>query len=370
MLDKADVIVIGGGVIGTAAAYYCAKAGRKVILVERDSIAGGTSGACDGFIILQSKNPGPHLEMALASAGLYRTLADELNYDIEYRLSGGMIVIETESQAALMREITAKQQQYGLPVKLLPINEAGRLEPLLAPDLWGAAYCSSDAQVNPILVAQGFAYGAARLGADIRQGVAVSGLIMANGRVVGVDTPSGPIYADYVVAACGAWTTVLLAPYGIQLDITPRRGQILVTEPMPPMLTSVLLCACYLTAKFRPHELDCASLHNCLGVGLAVEQAANGAFLLGSTREFVGFDRKTTVEGIRAVAAHVTRILPKLAGINVIRSFAGLRPHTPDGLPVIGPVPEIAGLIIAAGHEGDGIALAPVTGMKVAEYIT
>lgn len=369
MNNTCDVVVIGGGVIGTAVAYYAAQAGRRVVLLDKGHIASGTSGACDGFIIMQSKNPGPHLELAMESAALYRDLAAELDFAIEYEPKGGMIVIENDTQAALMRDHVAKQAVSGLKVDILPIEEARGLEPLLAPDLWGATFCAADAQVNPIKVAQGFARAATRLGASIRPGTAAARLIVETGRVRGVATAAGDIYCEYVVVAAGVWSPALLAPIGVELPIKPRRGQILVTEPLPPMLRHVLLCACYLVAKYRPDDLDPAQRHNRLGVGLAIEQTADGGLLIGSTREFAGFDRRTTLAGLEAVAAHARRILPALANVNIIRAFAGLRPYTPTGLPILGPVEGFPGLIVAAGHEGDGIALAPVTGRRIAEYL-
>lgn len=364
--NTAEVIVVGGGVIGTSVAYYTARSGKNVMLLDRGDIAAGTSGACDGFIILQSKNPGPHLELALQSAALYRTLAEELEYDLEYKPCGGMVVAETEKQAELLRTLIGKQQAAGLAVELLPIREAREREPLLAEDLWGAAYCAEDAQVNPLRVAQGFAQGARRLGAQLRTGVEVTGLLLEQGRVCGVQTKDGPLRAERVVNAGGVWAPALVAPYGIDIPIKPRRGQILVTEPLPPLLRHVLLCACYLIAKHHPEDLDLRDRQHRLGVGLAVEQTEHGGLLIGSTREFAGFDRRTTLAGIEAVARHARRILPALANVNIIRTFSGLRPYTPDGLPILGPVPELPGLIMAAGHEGDGIALAPVTGMKIA----
>lgn len=366
MNKTCDIVVIGGGVIGTAVAYYAAKAGRKVVLLEKDHIAAGTSGACDGFIIMQSKNPGPHLELAMASAALYRGLAEELDYPIEYEPKGGMIVIENEIQAALIKDHVAKQAVSGLAVEILAADEARRREPALAPDLWGATYCAADAQVNPIRVAQGFSRAARRLGAEIRAGTEATGLLADRGRVVGVTTAAGDIYCEYAVVAAGVWTPEIVRPLGLDLPIKPRRGQILVTEPLPPTIRHVLLCACYLVAKYRPQDLDPAQRHNRLGVGLAIEQTADGGLLIGSTREFAGFDRATTLAGLEAVAAHARRILPGLAGVNIIRAFAGLRPYTPDGLPILGPAEGIPGLVIAAGHEGDGIALAPVTGQRIA----
>ena len=219
------------------------------------------------------------------------------------------------------------------------------------------------------LGSQGFARAARRLGAQIRSGVEATGLVIENGRVCGVQTKDGVLRSGNVVNAAGVWAPELVAPYGVSLPIRPRRGQILVTEPLPTMLRHVVLCACYLIAKYHPEELDPTDRQHRLGVGLAVEQTAHGGLLIGSTREFAGFDRSTTLAGIEAVARHARRILPALAGVNIIRTFAGLRPHTPDGLPILGPVAELPGLIMAAGHEGDGIALAPVTGKKVAGYL-
>lgn len=369
MSKNAEVLVIGGGVIGASVAYFAAKSGHKVTLLEKHDIAGGTSGACDGFIIMQSKNPGPHLDLAMQSAMLYRTLPDELDFDLEYMPCGGMVVAENEKQALLLRGLIEKQKAAGLAVDLLPIAEARRREPLLSEDLWGAAYCEADAQVNPIRVAQGFTQGAKRLGAKIRTGVEATSLIVRNGRVCGVETREGDMMADYIVNATGVWAPALLTPLGVHLPIKPRRGQILVTEPLPRMLNHVLLCACYLTAKYHPEELDPSERQHRLGVGLAVEQTAHGGLLIGSTREFVGYDKSTTLAGIEAVARHARRILPALGQVNIIRTFSGLRPYTPEGLPILGPVEGWPGLIMAAGHEGDGIALAPVTGKKVSEWL-
>ena len=369
MNRSSQVIVIGGGVIGTSVAYYSAKAGYKVTLLERNDIAGGTSGACDGFIIMQSKNPGPHLDLAMESAQMYRTLAEELEFDIEYLPCGGLVVAEDEKQATLLRQHIDKQKLSGLKVDLLPIEEARRREAALAENLWGAAYCGEDAQANPMRLAQGFAQAAGRLGADVRCGVRVESLLVDKGRVHGVKTDLGNMHADIVVNATGVWAPQLLAPLGIDIQIKPRRGQLLVTEPLPPTISHVILCACYLIAKYHPEELDPADRHHRLGVGLAVEQTAHGGLLIGSTREFAGFDRRTTLAGIEAVAKHAQIILPVISNVNIIRTFAGLRPYTPTGLPILGPVPELPGLMMAAGHEGDGIALAPVTGRKVAEMI-
>ena len=190
------------------------------------------------------------------------------------------------------------------------------------------------------------------------------------GRVQGVATTNGPVYGDCVVNATAIWAPLLTQKYGYDPPIIPRRGQILVTESLPPgTVRHMLLCACYLTAKHHPELLDQTQRQHRLGVGLIVEQTRSGGLLLGSTREFVGLDRGTSLDGMGAVADHIFRLIPRLGRVNVIRSFAGLRPRTPDGMPILGPVEGLPGLIMAAGHEGDGIALAPITGQMIAECV-
>jgi sarcosine oxidase subunit beta len=148
------------------------------------------------------------------------------------------------------------------------------------------------------------------------------------------------------------------------IPIKPRRGQVLITEAVPPLVTRCLLSAKYIAAKFNP------AIAKKGGVGFAVEQTANGNILIGSTREFAGFDRRTTYEGINNIARQILRVIPRLKELQVIRAFAGLRPYTPDGLPILGSVEGVEGFIMAAGHEGDGITLSPITGEIIAKHIT
>jgi sarcosine oxidase subunit beta len=370
MHSGAEIVVIGGGIIGTSVAYFSAKRGYKVTVLERQNLSSGASGACDGTLFLQTKNPGPHLELALRSLALYRAIKDEIDLDIEYAASGGMGIIEDETQAELMRHNLELQRSSGLKVELLDIKQARELEPLLGEHLWGATYCAADAQVNPFVVVRAFSRAACRLGAKVRLGVQVTDFVWENGRVRGVQTDQGPVYGDCVVNAAAVWAPALTAKYGYEPPIIPRRGQILVTEPLPPgTIRHMLLCACYLTAKHHPELLNMKERQHRLGVGLIVEQTASGGLLLGSTREFVGFDRRTTMAGIEAVAKHICEDMPALGRVNVIRTFAGLRPRTPDGMPILGPVESLPGLLMAAGHEGDGIALAPITGEIIADHL-
>lgn len=364
-MTKTDVVVIGGGVIGVAIAYNLTKRGIKVILVEKNDLASGTSGACDGCIFLQSKKPGKHLELALQSAQLYKSLNEELDADIGYKKSGGMIIIESEGQLPAMRQFMSQQRCAGLEVELLKMEDALKLEPHLSPALRGATFSPMDAQVDPLNLVFTFAAAVRRNGAQILTQTEVTDIAVKSGRVEGVKTDKGAIATEIVVNAAGVWTPLIGKMVGIELNIIPRRGQILVTEPLPRLVNCIMLCACYIAAKFNPEQKT-----SPLGVGLVLEQQVDASnLLIGSTREFVGYDRNVTIEGMHEIAQHAKNSLPILKDVHIIRSFAGLRPYTPDGLPILGQLgPE--GFIVAAGHEGDGIALAPITGQLIADIIT
>lgn len=367
---RSDVVVIGGGAIGTSIAYHLARRRIDVILVERDDIASGTSGACDGFIFMQSKKPDVHLQMALESARMMERLSVELQRDIEYEKSGGMIVVKSQEDMPEMRKLVERQRKLGLEVHLLDASEARRMEPCLSPDIAGATYSPTDAQVNPMLLCFAFAEAAKRMGAEVLTHTEVTDISTTNGKVEGVVTSKGVIRADVVVNAAGVYAPVVGKMVGVELPITPRRGQVLVTEPVPRLLKRVMICNRYIASKFNFHQAQRARGSMPLqGVGLALEQTQAGSLLIGSTREFVGYDRTVTPEGIQAVLEHASALVPIIGELNVIRAFAGLRPHTPDGMPILGKVDGVEGFIVAAGHEGDGIALSPITGFLIAELI-
>ncbi|KJS19964.1 MAG: FAD-dependent oxidoreductase [Clostridiaceae bacterium BRH_c20a] len=370
MNKTTDIIVIGGGVIGSACAYYLAKEGQKVILIEKNDLASGASGACDQDIILQSKNPGVHLELALASAKMYTDLALELDYDIEYENYGGMILIETPDELEIMEEFVARQKALGLEVSILDYKEALKLQRDLAPHILGSTYSPQDAHVNPIRLNLGFALGAQRYGAEILLATEVTDILVKNDRIEGVNTSKGIIYAPVVINAAGAWAPLIAKMVGQELPIEPRRGQIVVTEAVPPLVMGDVLSAQYIAAKYNPElTQNETSLAKKLGVGLSLSQTKKGNILIGATREFVGYDTRNTREGIREVLKNAVRLIPALKDINIIRTIAGLRPYTPDGLPLLGPIVQPEGFYLASGHEGDGIALAPLTGKIISQLI-
>ncbi len=357
------MVVIGGGVIGSSIAYHLSKRRVEVLLVERNGLVSGTSGACDGLVYLQSKRPGAHLKLAMESKKRLDSLQDELDIDIEYRSRGGMVVVETQEELEAMRLFIEEQKKTGLEVTLLDRKQARELEPSLSEGILACTYSPLDGQVNPIALALAFLKGAKAKGAKIHPFTGVTGFSQKSHRLVVVKTNRGNVETRVVVNAAGVHATEIGKMLDVEIPIKPRRGQILVTESLPPLLQRGLLSAKYIAAKYNPGLAETGDL------GVSMEQTKNGGFLLGSTREFVGFDRRTTWSAMKHIALRTSQIIPALREIRVIRTFAGLRPFTPDGLPILGPVRDVEGFFMASGHEGDGIALSPITGQLLAEWI-
>ena len=345
---KTDTVVIGGGIIGCSSAYYLTRAGVKVTLIERRGIGEGTSGACDGFVMLQSKHPGLPLRMAMRSAEMYQGLEEELGYETQYRRNGGLVLIENEEMREIVEPVIREQIREGVPVEFLNNAEIRRMEPLISTEVAGAAHCALDGYTSPIHTTRAYAK-----------------------QVCGVETSRGTIEAKRVIIAAGVWSPYLGEMAGIRIPVKPRRGHLMVTEAVEHSLHKILLCARYIAIKHDPSLAEKASdptFH--LGVSLSMEQTLNGNFLIGSNREFAGYDLNTRLEILRAISEYSARFVPAVKALNVIRVFTGLRPFCEDGSPIVSSVPGIGGLYIATGHEGDGIALAPVTGQTVADMVT
>lgn len=366
----ADVVVVGAGVTGNSVAYHLAREGAEVLVVERDDLAAGSSGSCDGYVFMQTKAPGPHLSLAMESTAAYDRLSDELGYDIQFRRCGGFIVIRTAPEWEVMKRLVDRQRAAGLPIELLDASQVRRMEPFLDGQFEGAAYCPIDGKIDPIHLALGFAQGAQRYGARFLLHTPAESVVLEGGRATGIQTPSGRISCNTLVVACGVWTPWLLQGLGLTVPIKPRRGQVLVTEPLPPVLNHTMLDARYIAVKFNPKLVGNGDDPiSRIGISFALEQTAAGNLLIGNTREFVGYDRRTTLEALQAIRHYASGIARRLERVPIIRTFAGLRPYTPDGLPLLGPVEDIPGLILAAGHEGDGIALAAITGKLVSQLV-
>ncbi len=368
-LSTADAVVIGGGIIGTAIAYYLVRSGVGVELVERKGIASGTSSSCADALALQTKAPGPKLTLATESVQIYRGLSEELECDLEFRNEGGMIVALNEAELEYVTALVAKMRAAGIPVELLDNRGARELQPALTPSVLAASYCALDCHLNPLRVSVGFARAASKLGARIRLGTEVIGIEVRNGCVAGVVTSRGRIDTPVVIDAAGIWAPAIAQMVGLELAVVPRRGQILVTEALPQIVRGRIFGARYLMGKLKKLPGVGGGDVDSYSSGMAVGQQANGNFLIGATREFVGHDTSTTHEAVTDLARQVVELFPSLGDVKIIRAFAGLRPAAMGGMPTIRRYPDPKGFVVAAGHEGDGICLAPITGRIVAEIV-
>ncbi len=367
---NSDIIVIGGGVIGTSIAYNLSKEGKKVTLIEKDDHARGASGSSDQLVLMQSKKPGVHLALALESLKMYKTLEEELGEPIHFRQLGGLILIENEDEMKLMEEFVERQRKTGLDVSIISLEEINKLQEGIAQDIIGATYSPMDAEVDPIALNVAFAKAAKREGAEILLGTEVTDILVEDGRVIGVETDNGSYHAPVVINAAGVWAPLLAQKVGFDTPIKPRRGQICITDEVDYFVHMPVLSAKYIMAKHNPDLLkDAPEVVSRLGIGLALSQSPKGNIMFGATREFVGYDKGVTYEGISEVVKNAARYFPKLKDMSIIRTMGGMRPFTPDGLPLIGWTEGIEGFFMAAGHEGDGIALAPVTGRVVSDII-
>jgi len=348
----ADVVIVGGGVIGCAIAYYLTAAGASVTLFERNEVAGEASGAAAGMLapLGESSRPGPFVELCLTSLRLFPALADDLReetgIDIEYLPTGILRVAQSEDEERELHHRLEWQRPLGLPLDWVDGEALRRLEPRLAPAR-GALYSPQEHQVSAGRLTQALAQAAARRGAVLQQGVLVTGLLTNGRRVSGVRTSSGKVSCGHVVLAAGPWMSAFGRRLGVSLPVRPVRGQMLAYADFAAPLRHVVWGeAAYLAPK------------------------ANGFLFVGATVEEVGFRSATTVRGQRDLQLGARRLVPSLAHSEVASSWAALRPGSPDGLPILGPVPGWEGLSVAGGHYRNGILLALITGRLMAQLLT
>ncbi|UCD82097.1 MAG: FAD-binding oxidoreductase, partial [Desulfobacterales bacterium] len=273
--DNADVVVIGGGVIGASIAYHLARRKVKVVLLEKGDAASGSSGACGGTIFLQTKSPGTHLELALESSRRFAHLEQELGAGFEYQRHGGMIVIEREEELRTLERFVEKQNTIGLDVSLLDQKQARDLEPSLSEKILGATFSPMDAQVNPMFLTFAFIKAAQDLGAKIVAHTRVTGFRRTSNNIKSVKTDKGDIHTGTVVNAGGVDAAEIGALLNLAIPITPRRGQLVVTEAIGPTISRCMLSAQYIAAKFDPALAQ-------KGGGVSIEPTASGNFILGS----------------------------------------------------------------------------------------
>jgi sarcosine oxidase subunit beta len=340
----------------------------------------------------------------MKSAAMFPSLHAQLDADVGYRRTGSLIVIRTERERDFMQARAAELAAQGVRLEYLSRREVQLAEPILEGDFLGATVCADDATVDPMALNLAFQRAAARLGVRFLRHLPATKLLIRSGRVRGVLTTDVILEAPCVILATGielaslmpgaagataaststatatttAATSTAAAAMGPRIEMKPLLGQLLVTEPLPQVLRHCVLDARYIALKggHGMHEEGSGDqagttdqADDILGVGFGLEQTIHGNILIGNTREAPRPDRTTSIAAVQAIARYAATFAPRLRSVHIVRTFAGLRPYTADGLPLIGPVDEIPGLFLCGGHGSDGITLSPISGKLVAEMV-
>ncbi|MBI4336880.1 MAG: FAD-dependent oxidoreductase [Chloroflexi bacterium] len=347
----ADVIVVGGGIVGCAAAYFLARQGARVTLVERDSLGSHASGfALGGLTPFPGHNKPPeYLAWTREAFRLHATLAEELKNETgvatSFQQRDGLWIALSPQDRDDLCGIISHYRQLGFAVDWLEPQEATAREPLLSPALLGAMVSPETAVVEPYRLVLAVAQAAEKRGVQVRHGE-VAGLERQGGRVTGVTLRHGTLSAPRVVLALGPWSEEANGWLGSPIPVGPLKGQILrLRLPGKPLTCYVSWHASYAATK------------------------EDGLVWAGSTEEEVGYDEQPTVAARNAILHDLVQMAPALAEAQLVRQTACLRPLSADGLPVLGPVPGIEGLVVATGGGRRGILLGPLLGRVAAELV-
>jgi len=345
MARNPDAIVVGAGIIGSAIAWELAKEGRRVVLFDKGPVGRGASWAAAGLLtpIHLAEYPAPLASLCIESEKMYEPWVRALGApEVEYRASGLILLAFDDQDERDAATLESWKRERGSPVERLDAAGLRSLEPLASPDVRGALLLPDVAQVRNHRLARALAEAARRLGAEIRTDAEVTGFLKVPGRINGVRTSKGDIFAAETIIAAGAWSGEL----DLDLSVRPVRGQMVLLEGPPDSLSRALLARdAYLVPR------------------------ADGRVLLGSTLEEAGFDASTTAEGISFLLDQGRRLAPGIGKFKVSATWAGLRPATKDRLPYLGRAADMEGLILATGHFRNGILLAPVTAKIVADLV-
>jgi len=338
-LPSGAIIVVGGGIVGCSAAYYLTGEGRSVTLIERDSIASHASGFAYGGLMPAAGTGDPSDVLLAASSRLHaelgESLARETGIDTEYRRRDSVLIATSEAEAAAMRAATGMRWLDG--------DELRHVEERIAPSVPGGVWIDDYHEVEPYKLTLALWQAAERRGATLRYGT-VTGLPHRGGRVTGVMVGDEPLEADAVVIAAGPWTGDAAEWLGIDLPVSPLKGQILrLRAPGPPLAAALWWGGDYADSK------------------------SDGLVWSGTTEERVGFNENPTPDGRDQITLSLLGVLPFMEDAELVEQTACLRPVVPDGMPVIGPAPGVDGAVVATAAGRKGIMLGPAMGQTAAD---
>jgi glycine/D-amino acid oxidase-like deaminating enzyme len=368
-MNGTRVVVLGAGIVGAACARDLSRAGFDVLVVDRGRPAGGTTSHGEGNVLVSDKAPGAELALAQLSGRLWPRVVAEIGDEdpraaaaTEYDPKGGIVVATTDAGARALTEFAETQATAGVLTERLSAKELAAAEPALTREVTAAVRYPQDAQVQPAGAALALLGSALAHGARLRADTEVTGAVVAGGRITGVRVPGEVIGADVVVNAAGPWAGILSERLGGPIAVRPRRGEVLVTTPMPGVVRHKVYGADYVGAV----GADSGDLQT----SAVVESTWGGTVLIGSSRRRVGFDDAIRPDVLGAIAAKALHLFPMLANAAVMRAYGGFRPYVDDHLPVLGADPRLENLWHVTGHEGAGIGLSVGTAHLLRQLLT
>lgn len=356
------VVVIGAGIIGTSCAYFLSRTGVDVVVIDRAQVGAGTTSRGEGNVELSDKAPGPELDLMQLSREKWLEIGEDCGVaPFELQPKGTLVVATSDLALKDLQRFANDQARAGVEVEFA--DKPNELEPNLSPDLPGAVHYPQDMQVQPVLAAASLLRTSRSRGATFYAGEPLVGAVLSRqGQLIGVRTPVRTIEADVVINAAGTWAGEVGRLLGAPVPISPRRGFVLVTEPLPRVVRRKVYSADYVA--------NVASSESGLETSCVVEGTEAGTVLIGASRERVGYDTSVDLTIIETLAAKAIRLFPMLGDVQLMRVYRGFRPYSPDHLPIIGADSRVPGVYHACGHEGAGVGLSPATGYAISCLVT
>lgn len=373
MTQTADLVVIGGGIIGCSVVQHAAQLlppSTRILLLDRGPIAGATSGSCMGHLMVTPDTPQEYA-FTRSSVDLWNELQQQEG-GFDHNPTGALYLADAPEDLELLPVLLQQFGDRGDRAQVLDGKQLREVEPGLAEDLPGGLYYPGDGVVLPMLACGAMLRVAQRANANVKVQAecAVIGFERAAQRVIGVRTERGTIHCENVVNATGVWSPDLSELSGQpRLPIYPRAGNLAITGHHVSPIKTQLLEVSYLRFAHGVATVDPTATGDPGGHAVNMQPQSNGGCLIGSTRQFRGMDRTLNRELLRRSLQRAQRYAPAVAQAPIVRTWVGLRPYAIDKHPLIGPWPPTPGMWIAAGHEGLGISLAPITGRLLAQQL-
>lgn len=351
MAERADIVILGGGIMGLATAYNLARLGvKKVVVVEKSYLCSGASGRNGGGVRAQFSSE-TNVRLMQEALRICADFAAEMKINVWFRQGGYLFLVRTKESEAALHASVKVQNDCGHATRILSAREAQRIVPELdVSGVLSASYNPNDAVVFPWPFVWGYAKAAESLGVSIRTFTEVKGFETRGSTILGVVTEHGTIATSRVINACGAWSPEVARMLGVELPNKPHRHEICSTEPLKPWLTPLV-----------------ADLSN----GLYFSQSTRGEIVGGISNHDVpeGIDMRSSTKFLALYASALTRTVPTLGAVKVLRQWAGCYDLTPDQNPIVGQVDGVNDFFQASGFMGHGFMMAPVMGKLLAEHV-